>query len=120
MHGFRLSAITRRSRRSSAGSSVLRLAIPAMSSRLAKASAKCGFLRPGLPRLFQANRQGNRSAVVWRRQANAGQRYQASKAHRRGTMKGYQMAKTSKFDAADYLKTPAAIAAYLTAAFETA
>ena len=34
-------------------------------------------------------------------------------------MKGYQMAKTSKFDAADYLKTPAAIAAYLTEAFET-
>jgi probable addiction module antidote protein len=27
--------------------------------------------------------------------------------------------KTSKFDAADYLKTPAAIAAYLTEAFET-
>src|ERR1700704_1371664 len=77
------------------------------------------FLRPGLPRLFQANRQGNRSAVVWRGQGNAGQRYQASKAHRRGTMKGYQMAKTSKFDAADYLKTPAAIAAYLTEAFET-
>jgi len=50
---------------------------------------------------------------------NAGQRYLASKAHRRGTMKGYRMAKTSKFDAADYLKTPAAIAAYLTEAFET-
>lgn len=29
------------------------------------------------------------------------------------------MVKTSKFDAADYLKTPAAIAAYLTEAFET-
>src|SRR5450432_1665842 len=29
------------------------------------------------------------------------------------------MAKISKFDAADYLKTPAAIAAYLTEAFET-
>lgn len=29
------------------------------------------------------------------------------------------MAKVSKFDAADYLKTPAAIAAYLTEAFET-
>ena len=29
------------------------------------------------------------------------------------------MAKVSKFDAADYLKTPAAIAAYLTDAFET-
>src|SRR5260370_39989956 len=31
----------------------------------------------------------------------------------------WQMAKTSKFDAAEYLKTPAAIAAYLTEAFET-
>lgn len=30
-----------------------------------------------------------------------------------------QMVKTSKFDAAEYLKTPAAIAAYLTEAFET-
>ncbi len=29
------------------------------------------------------------------------------------------MVKVSKFDAADYLKTPAAIAAYLTEAFET-
>jgi probable addiction module antidote protein len=29
------------------------------------------------------------------------------------------MTKISKFDAADYLKTPAAIAAYLTEAFET-
>ena len=29
------------------------------------------------------------------------------------------MAKISKFDAADYLKTPVAIAAYLTEAFET-
>jgi probable addiction module antidote protein len=29
------------------------------------------------------------------------------------------MLKVSKFDAADYLKTPAAIAAYLTEAFET-
>ena len=29
------------------------------------------------------------------------------------------MVKTSKFDAADYLKTPTAIAAYLTEAFET-
>jgi probable addiction module antidote protein len=29
------------------------------------------------------------------------------------------MAKVSKFDAANYLKTPAAIAAYLTEAFET-
>ena len=29
------------------------------------------------------------------------------------------MAKVSKFDAADYLKTPAAIAAYLTEALET-
>ena len=29
------------------------------------------------------------------------------------------MAKISKFDAADYLKTPRAIAAYLTEAFET-
>jgi probable addiction module antidote protein len=29
------------------------------------------------------------------------------------------MVKTSKFDAAEYLKTPAAIAAYLTEAFET-
>ena len=29
------------------------------------------------------------------------------------------MAKVSKFDAADYLKTPVAIAAYLTEAFET-
>jgi probable addiction module antidote protein len=29
------------------------------------------------------------------------------------------MARVSKFDAADYLKTPAAIAAYLTEAFET-
>ena len=29
------------------------------------------------------------------------------------------MVKTSKFDAADYLKTPAAIAAYLTEALET-
>jgi probable addiction module antidote protein len=29
------------------------------------------------------------------------------------------MIKTSKFDAADYLKTPTAIAAYLTEAFET-
>src|SRR5207237_8999189 len=30
-----------------------------------------------------------------------------------------EMVKVSKFDAADYLKTPAAIAAYLTEAFET-
>ena len=29
------------------------------------------------------------------------------------------MTKTSKFDAADYLKTPVAIAAYLAEAFET-
>ena len=29
------------------------------------------------------------------------------------------MAKVSKFDAADYLKTPAAVAAYLTEAFDT-
>ncbi len=29
------------------------------------------------------------------------------------------MVKVSKFDAADYLKTPAAVAAYLTEAFET-
>jgi putative addiction module killer protein/probable addiction module antidote protein len=36
-----------------------------------------------------------------------------------GTMKGKQMVKISKFDAADYLKTPEAIAAYLTEAFAT-
>jgi probable addiction module antidote protein len=34
-------------------------------------------------------------------------------------MKGKQMVKISKFDAADYLKTPEAIAAYLTEAFAT-
>jgi probable addiction module antidote protein len=34
-------------------------------------------------------------------------------------MKGKQMAKISKFDAADYLKTPEAIAAYLTEALAT-
>ena len=34
-------------------------------------------------------------------------------------MKGKTMVKVSKFDAADYLKTPVAIAACLTEAFET-
>ena len=34
-------------------------------------------------------------------------------------MKGRSMAKIKKFDAADYLKTPEAIAAYLTEAFAT-
>jgi DNA-binding phage protein len=34
-------------------------------------------------------------------------------------MKGKQMVKMSKFDAADYLKTPEAIATYLTEAFAT-
>ena len=34
-------------------------------------------------------------------------------------MKGTQMVKISKFDAADYLKTPEAIATYLTEAFAT-
>lgn len=34
-------------------------------------------------------------------------------------MRGRKMVKTSKFDAADYLKTPVAIAAYLTEALET-
>ena len=34
-------------------------------------------------------------------------------------MKGKQMVKISKFDAADYLKTPEAIAAYLTEALAT-
>src|ERR1700687_2165330 len=35
------------------------------------------------------------------------------------TMKGKQMVRISKFDAADYLKTPEAIAAYLTEALAT-
>lgn len=45
--------------------------------------------------------------------------HQARQGYRSGDMKGKKMVKTSKFDAADYLKTPAAIAAYLTEALET-
>jgi probable addiction module antidote protein len=56
---------------------------------------------------------------VWWRQVDTGSRHQASQRNRSEALKGTTMVKVSKFDAADYLKTPVAIAAYLTEAFET-
>jgi probable addiction module antidote protein len=43
----------------------------------------------------------------------------AGKANSSSALKAKKMTKISKFDTADYLKSPVAIAAYLTEAFET-
>jgi probable addiction module antidote protein len=56
---------------------------------------------------------------VRRQQVESRQRHQAGESDSSAALKGNKMVKVSKFDAADYLKNPVAIAAYLTEAFET-